>query len=603
MKILRVTGIAVAVLSLVGFLVYLYVKTQAVSLEQQNRVSQYLGELRELDAQWNLDILRSRQGINKNYDPITDPLIRMRAVQDLLDGEASSLHGTEAPESNEKLRSILDEKIELVDRFKSQNAILKNSLRYLPTGVQDLKESVLELQKGSSQTGEKLATIVAQVNDALGEILKFTLLPDSATAERAGNHILAIERLRASEASPLDESLGSLMNHARTVITQRAVEDNLLKSIASVPMANGIDGVANAFNLEFQRALGEKQRYRSYLFIYSTLLLILLAYAAWRLMKTYKVIAKINKDLQVANQTLEQRVQERTAELTTALANLKESEAQLIQSEKMASLGQMVAGVAHEINTPLAYVRSSLETVDTHLTGFVAELLSEQETLLTMIKSGDDQKAREQLFKVNELQREFSENEVLKELVGLLKDGIYGVDQISEMVVTLKNFTRLDRQKVVEFDLHEGIKNTLLIAKNLVKNKTVKTQFSDIPRVTCSPSQINQVFLNLISNAAHATADEQGKIYVLTGRHDDASVKIEVIDNGCGIPEDILPKVLEPFFTTKAAGQGTGLGLSIVRKIVEEHGGRIEIKSKVGAGTRVRILLPIAQGGTLAAAA
>lgn len=603
MRLWRIAGISLVLLALVGLLAYLYVKTQAVSMEQQNRISLYLGELRELDAQWNVDVLRSRQGINKNYDAITDPLTRIRTVEDLLEVEAAPLPGTEAPESIRKLRSIFDEKIELVDRFKSQNAILRNSLRYLPTGVQDLKEKVLELQRGSLQADEKLAPLVDQVNDVLADILKFNLLPDSSTAERASNDILAVDALRASYFSPVDESLATLMNHARTVLRQRTIEDTLLKSIASLPTVDGISGVANAFTHEFQSALIEKQRYRSYLFVYSALLLILLAYAGWRLMKSYKVIATINKDLQLANQTLEQRVQERTAELTTTLADLKESEAQLIQSEKMATLGQMVAGLAHEINTPLGYVRSSLETVDGHLTGFVADLLSEQETLLETIKSGDREKVKEQLFKVSELRREFSENEVMKELTGLLKDGIYGVDQISELVISLKNFTRLDREKVVEFDLHDGLKNTLLIAKNLVKNKTVRTHFRDIPRIACSPSQINQVFLNLVSNAVHATSDDNGMIYLVTGRHSDTHVRIEVIDNGCGIPDDILPKVLEPFFTTKAAGQGTGLGLSIVRKIVEEHGGRIEINSKVGAGTKVSVLLPVSKRDRLPVAA
>jgi len=598
MRLWRIAGILLVLLALVGLLAYLYVKTQAVSMEQQNRISLYLGELRELDAQWNVDVLRSRQGINKNYDAITDPLTRIRTVEDLLEVEAAPLPGTEAPESIRKLRSIFDEKIELVDRFKSQNAILRNSLRYLPTGVQDLKEKVLDLQ-----ADEKLAPLVEQVNDVLAEILKFNLLPDSSTAERASNEILAVDALRASYFSPVDESLATLMNHARTVLRQRTIEDTLLKSIASLPMVDGINGVANAFNHEFQGALIEKQRNRSYLFVYSGLLLILLAYAGWRLIKSYKVIANINKDLQLANQTLEQRVQERNAELTTTLADLKESEVQLIQSEKMATLGQMVAGVAHEINTPLAYVRSSLETVDGHLKGFVADLLSEHETLLETIKSGDNEKVKEQLFKVNELQCEFSENEVLKELTGLLKDGIYGVDQISELVITLKNFTRLDREMVVEFDLHDGLKNTLLIAKNLVKNKTVKTHSRDIPHVTCSPSQINQGFLNLISNAAHATSDDNGMIHLVTGRHNDTHVRIQVIDNGCGIPDDVLPKVLEPFFTTKAAGQGTGLGLSIVRKIVEEHGGKIEINSKVGAGTKVSVLLPVSRRDALPVAA
>jgi two-component system NtrC family sensor kinase len=605
MRILRRLTIALGIAMLIALLAYFYVKTQAISLEQQNRITLYLRELKELDAQWNVDILRSRMGINKNYDSITDPLVRLRAVEDVLELEAASFPGAVPAENIKKLRSTFEQKIELVDQFKSENAILRNSLRYLPTGAEHLKETIQELPKTDSHANENLALLQAQTSDVLTEILKFNLLPDSSTGERAKNYIHAIEVNRSSYPFMLDQELATLMNHARSVLHQRAVEDTLLRNIAAVPTGEKIDEVTNAFNQEFQGALIEKQRYRTYLFAYSALLLVLLAYAGWRLRKSYRVIADINKDLQIANQTLEQRVQDRTAELESALNHLKESEAQLIQSEKMASLGQMVAGVAHEINTPLAYVRSSLETVDGHLSSLVANLFTECDGLLELIKAGDstDEAIHAQFLKAYELKREFSENEVMKELTGLLKDGIYGADQISELVATLKDFTRLDRQKVAEFDLHEGLKNTLLIAKNLVKNKTVKTFFRDIPRVTCSPSQINQVFLNLISNAAHATPDEGGVIYLVTGRHESDQVKIEVIDNGCGIPEDVLPKVLDPFFTTKAAGQGTGLGLSIVNKIIQEHGGTIKIDSKVGKGTKVTVLLPINQHERLAEAA
>ena len=174
-----------------------------------------------------------------------------------------------------------------------------------------------------------------------------------------------------------------------------------------------------------------------------------------------------------------------------------------------------------------------------------------------------------------------------------MKDGLYGITQISEIVVNLKNFSRLDRSKVANFDLHEGLESTLLIAKNLVKHKTVKKAFGKIPPISCSPSQINQVFLNLITNAAQAIPDEGGVIFLRTAMRDDNHVVVEVADNGHGIAENVLPKIFDPFFTTKEVGKGTGLGLSIAYKIIQQHGGTISVTSKLGAGTKFTIVLPV----------
>ena len=174
-----------------------------------------------------------------------------------------------------------------------------------------------------------------------------------------------------------------------------------------------------------------------------------------------------------------------------------------------------------------------------------------------------------------------------------MKDGLYGIGQIAELVTNLKNFARLDRSKIAEFDLNEGIASALTIAKNQLKKRTVRQVLGQIPRVPCAPSQMNQVFLNLLTNAAQATPEEGGVITVRTFQPDPGRVAIEIADNGHGIPEDVLPKIFDPFFTTKEVGKGTGLGLSITYKIVESHGGRIDVASKVGTGTKFTVTLPV----------
>ena len=266
----------------------------------------------------------------------------------------------------------------------------------------------------------------------------------------------------------------------------------------------------------------------------------------------------------------------------------------LIQSEKMSSLGQMVAGIAHEVNTPLAYVKSSLEAVRGGLAD-TARLADEAEQLIVLLgeESPDEVQLAARFTAVQELVADLRKDGALGQVDTLIKDGLYGIAQISDIVTGLKDFSRLDRAKVAEYDLHEGIESAIAIGRNHLKHRTVKKLFGQIPKVSCSPSQVNQVFLNLLTNAAQATADAGGVITVRTMLRDSGHVAVEVIDNGHGIPPDVLKKVFDPFFTTKAVGKGTGLGLSISYKIIESHGGRIEVASEAGKGTRFTVVLPI----------
>ncbi len=197
------------------------------------------------------------------------------------------------------------------------------------------------------------------------------------------------------------------------------------------------------------------------------------------------------------------------------------------------------------------------------------------------------------LGQVSALARELREHEALPLLERLAQDGLHGIGQISDLIINLKDFSRLDRTRLTPFDLRAGLESTLKIARNLVKTREVVRRFGDIPLVACSPSQINQVFLNLITNAAQATEDGTGTIILTTRRSGVREVAVDVEDNGRGIAAEDLPRIFDPFFTTKEVGQGTGLGLSIAYRIVQEHGGRIDVESRPGQGTRFTVTLPI----------
>jgi signal transduction histidine kinase len=190
----------------------------------------------------------------------------------------------------------------------------------------------------------------------------------------------------------------------------------------------------------------------------------------------------------------------------------------------------------------------------------------------------------------------------LSEAEDLTRDSIAGLAELTEMAQSLKDFSRLDRAPIANFDVNNGLDKTLLIAKNIIKHKaTVRKYYGEVPEIQCSPSQINQVFLNIITNAAQAI-ETQGEIVITTKLQDANHVAIKISDTGCGIPEENLSKIRDPFFTTKEVGTGTGLGLSIVDEIIRSHHGELLVESEVGKGSTFTVVLPIKQSAHAQAA-
>ena len=444
---------------------------------------------------------------------------------------------------------------------------------------------VRALRLGNPLVGSELAQLKRTFEEKAALIVRFA----EAQAALAG--------ARGGGGEPVDEAkLGEL----------RAIADVLFDQAWLASTGPRLDTLGRAIDRVFDEMLTQAELYRVGLLYYSGFLLAVLVFLVLNLDQRRRQIDGINRQLREANENLEARVMERTSELSDALARLKESEAMLIQSEKMSSLGQMVAGIAHEVNTPLAYVKSSLEAVGKGIPR-VGKLGAQTEKLLAMLSTESvDETALAAQFAlvrglVQELEAKTAGRTVFEELERLVKDGLFGIGQISEVISNLKNFSRLDRSKVAEYDLHEGIESSIRIAYAQLQKRAVRKEFGKIAHVSCSPSQINQVILNLLSNAAQATRDGDGTITVRTAMRGAEHVTVEVADNGSGIPADVLPKIFDPFFTTKAVGKGTGLGLSICYKIVENHGGKLEVQSAPGAGTRFILVLPINPPAALAA--
>jgi signal transduction histidine kinase len=283
--------------------------------------------------------------------------------------------------------------------------------------------------------------------------------------------------------------------------------------------------------------------------------------------------------LQEANATLEKE-KARQAEL---IKKLGEAQSQLLQSEKMASIGVLAAGVAHEINNPIGFVNSNLGSLQRYAQGMLR--------LLDSYAALEDSFSPQDRAEIAKVKHEVDADYLREDLEPLLRESLDGIDRVRRIVQDMKDFSHVDGGDLQYADLEAGLNSTLNVVWNEIKYKAeVTKEYAGIPQIECYPSQLNQVFMNLLVNAAHAI-EKHGRITLRTG-HDEKHVWIEVEDTGTGIPEERLGRIFEPFFTTKPVGKGTGLGLSLSYGIVQKHGGRFEVQSQVGVGTRFRIVLP-----------
>ena len=571
-------GLAAA--ALVAALVFLYDRTQAVDLRGQNEILGYLRELKEIDGRWDVDVLRARIELGATELPA---LNRSAAASKALQSLSTAVQNTPSAALSAglpELSQAILQKAELVEKFKTENRNTKDALQSILAGAGELETQAAELRNNDPRQRERMAALEAALNQLAASAPRYYWLALDAQRRSIEAASRELQALTIGLPDTLRDKATQTHAAGQVLLKSKPAEQELFVKLAFLTSGPRLDTLTFSFNRELEATLQDKERYRVYLIAYAGALLILLAY--------------LGAKLKAANVSLEHRVQERTRELSEALRHLKESEAQLIQSEKMSSLGQMVAGVAHEINTPLAYVKHSLGTVADKLPDLGAAL-ERCEKLLALLQAGANANAEElsrQFALVSAQIAQLKQQRVMEELNGLVKDGLYGTGQMAEIVGNLKDFSRLDRSKVTSFNLNEGLNSTLLLAKHLLKAVTVNKQFGTIPAITCSPSQVNQVFLNLITNAVQAMDAGNGTL-TLTTRSDGDGVAVEVADNGKGIPSEVLPKIFDPFFSTKEIGKGTGLGLSISYKIVQQHGGRINVESQVGNGTKFTLWLPL----------
>jgi len=586
---------AVAALALVGVLAVLVIQSRAVDSEYYVTYGNSVNLLRQTQN----ELATLEEGLQTAFrEGSAVPAATANLVGRLAERRAALSAGVPAGDDGTIAAALadysaaLDASLGAARRFLDSQERLAESAAVIrsesPRLVRDLRGFGLE-----ELSQEVFALAVAALDYAGGST--------EVAAQTLQSQLAGLESSPAAR-DRLPGGMDQLIAAVRTLTEVRDPAGAALTALDDTQTGDRAQALFAALRAHDRAVVGSADRARLLLAVLSLLLLASIAFVGWRLHQSYRVLNSANAELEQLNASLEERVEARTEQLTQAYEDLKESQTQLVHAEKMSSLGELVAGISHEINTPLWYLLSNATLLKERLEHFDA-FAAEAGRLLEQLRNGrQDRDAF--VASLRAMDRQLNQDGLrddLEESADLLSDSIEGLEQLAEMAQSLKDFSRLDRATVGEFDVNEGLDKSLLIAKNVLKHKvTVQRDYGEVPTVRCAPSQINQVFLNLIKNAADAIEGE-GTISIST-RREDGHVLVAIADTGCGIPEDVLAKIRDPFFTTKEVGQGTGLGLSIVDKIITAHMGELIIESEPGRGSVFTVKLPVEAMGDADAA-
>ncbi len=302
------------------------------------------------------------------------------------------------------------------------------------------------------------------------------------------------------------------------------------------------------------------------------------------------ILRRLEEDVHKGRQDIEKK----NKELETAYAKLKEAQSHILHQEKMASIGQLAAGVAHEINNPIGFIMSNLNTLNKYIKKIVG-FLDAQAKIFKDSAESKEKDIDAILNSIEEKRQILKFDYIIEDIDNLVKESLEGTGRVKDIVQNLKTFAHIDEQKYKMADINSGLDSTIKIIWNELKYKLeLKKEYGDIPMIKCNQGELNQVFMNILVNASHAIK-EYGEIAIKTW-HENSDIYISISDTGSGIPKETLKRIFDPFFTTKDVGTGTGLGLKIAFDIIKKHNGEINVDSEVGKGTTFTIRIPIVEG-------
>jgi two-component system, NtrC family, sensor kinase len=549
-----------------------------------------LRHLKQLDAQWELDVLKSRMGINTHYDRLTDSLTELTLLLEKLQADMSAEQHDAAALTPGRvaLARAIEQKAALIEQFKSNNSVLRNSLAFLPTAAQDVQQAI-----GTARAD------MQPVSRSVGKLLLDSVLySQSASSERSADILTELSRLESdSHALPADigENISTFVAHVRTVLHEQTIVNDLLNGIASVPTAARMEEISDALSSRQRSVAEQNRRYREYLLIFSVVLAGLLIYAAVSLIRSRTVIHRVNTELQRANENLEQRVEERTSEL-------RKTQGELVATARQAGMAEIATNVLHNVGNVLNGVNVSAGLVGTQLknskvkgltraVGMMDEHVDDLGDFLTR-----DAKGKLLPGYLRELAQALqAEHAVMTEELGALGKS---VDHIKNVIATQQSYAGTSRH-LESLELGVLVDDALRMnAGALTRHKVgVVNNITGLPALLLDKNRLLLILVNLISNAKQAMNDNAESHPCITldaSIVDGAALHITVADNGEGIAPENMTRVFAHGFTTRKTGHGFGLHSCVLA--AQEMGGTLTVHSDgVGQGACFTLDIPVVE--------
>ncbi|MGN8275216.1 DAHL domain-containing protein [Pseudomonas sp. SMV71] len=593
MTVLRRLGLAFIGLLLASVLLFMYVNSGAQQAASYIESRDLIRLLKQQDAIWDNEVLKSRIALSHNYDPLVSPLHEMARLWQRLDAIESE-PGRHAPSRWEGLRDeylkAVKDKTRLVEQFKSRNAILRNSLAFLPTAEDDIQAQFNQL---SDEEKLQLQSVAIDTYDLLLSSMEFAQL---TTREIAAEVLVGLNRLDVNkERLPqgLNDSVNILSRHIALILREQPRVNELLEGIEAIPVSDHLDAISSLLEKDQEIAASQYQRNHVYLLVFATLLVLILIWLAVRLIRSFGEIKRVNNALQSANDELEQRVEERTRQL-------KDTQSELMDTARQAGMAEIATNVLHNVGNVLNSVNISADLVSRKLRsskavglGKAMQLINEHPHDLGHFLTEDD-KGKLLPGYLNQLVEAIAleQQGLIDELAQLSKS----VDHIKDIVSTQQSYAganSLLEPLVVSELLEDALRmNSGALTRHHV---TVIKEYGDVPRIMGDKHRLLLILINLISNAKYAMAGVSNHARNMTLRAevvDDETLRISVTDEGEGIPEENMTRIFAHGFTTRKEGHGFGLH-SCALAAIEMNGHLTAHSEGPGKGATFALQLPL----------
>ena len=585
-------------LFLASTLVFLYLKSSRDQTATYTQSRDLIRQLQQLNAQWDSEVLKARIAITHNYDPLVTPLTEMTRIGAELQSRntyhsAADLPGWQA--SHAAYLKAIEEKARLVDQFKSHNAVLRNSLAFLPTAEDDIQA---QFNSMTDESRLQLQSVATDTYDLLLSSLEFAQVTSD---ERAADILVGLGKLAINQQSLPSEfqaPVEILSNHISLILREQPRVNSLLEQIAAVPVAEHLDDLTTHINQDQQAADLIDHQYHRYLLIFSTLLVVLLLYLAVRLLRSFAEINRVNRALQAANETLEQRVERRTQQL-------KDAQSELMNSARQAGMAEIATNVLHNVGNVLNSVNISADLVSRKLRASKALGLGKAMQLINAHQGDlgtfltEDEKGKLLPGYLNQLVEAIAieQQGMSDELAQLSKS----VDHIKDIVSTQQSYAGAST-------LLEPVNISALMDDALRMNAgalsrhhvTVVKAYAPVPEILADKHRLLLIMVNLISNAKYAMvklSERPRQITLAVESVGDETLKISVKDDGEGIPPENMARIFTHGFTTRKEGHGFGLH-SCALAAVEMNGQLSAHSDGPGLGAVFTLTIPLTLAGS-----